>query len=141
MKLHLVCPWQAIALICAAQAVAPVCHRSVCVAVCSAACTAWAAAPVRAVSVDGRSLCVRPCTCLADTHGVSLVVGIVVKCEIVSVHRPGEQQAYHQDKGLGFQQESYAEELWTEKLHHVFALEVRVAQHTAQHTGDGDSPL
>ena len=28
-----------------------------------------------------------------------------------------------QDKGSGFPQESYAEKLWTEELHHVFALE------------------
>ena len=74
MKLHLVGPRRAIALICAAQAIVPVCRRSVCVAVCLAACTAWAAAPVRAVSVSGRSLCAW-LTCMA--------------CEIVSVRRPG----------------------------------------------------
>ena len=30
------------------------------------------------------------------------------------------------DKGSGFWQESYAEKLWTEELHHVFTLETCV---------------
>ena len=72
-------PRWASALVCAAQAVAPVCHMSVCVAACSAACTAWAAAPVRAASASGCSLYARPCACSADAHSVSSIVRIDYK--------------------------------------------------------------
>jgi hypothetical protein len=90
VKSKLVGPWQATVLVCATQAIEPVYCMSVYVLPCAWPHTTWAAAPIRAVSAGVHFLCAQLCVCSADVHGVSSVVGIVVKCENICVCRPGK---------------------------------------------------